>query len=218
MQTEYKGRTIEIIKPANQYAACAFTVNGQGQRSGERFTGNLGQSAADVLAMVRDAIDQRDGRGITGPNEPHNTLWMRPGSYEVCPAKFSDHVKPVGAPCLDERCIRDAAKKAKAKTRRSQGHPSVAALTVQLKKNHPHYGGNGPKAGFRVTKTEGPAKTGVHVSWYRQGGNMPIDSHPGEMPEIAAEIEADGRFTVLYRGGCTAYVVSKTHGEMPHWA
>jgi len=220
MRRTYKGRDIEIIKPTNPYGACAFTLNGDGPREGERFMGAMGQSAEDVLSMIKRNIDETDARGVKGMTTW--TVWLRPGSWEVCPnnkgAAYTEHVKPIGAPCLEDECKRKAAKKAAQKARAQQGHPAVAALTRLLKNGgfvH-HADGRGLSAGFRVMKNEGGPESGVRVCWYAEGRRMPMQAEPGQAPQIAVFLRLKDRYQVR-EDGPHVYVVSKTHGVFPDY-
>jgi len=220
--TTHQGRTIEIITPTNPYGQCAFTVNGQGPREGERFVADFGKSAADVLAELKDRIDELDAKGPEGIKGTPGWTWMlRPGSWERCPAPgLNAHIKPTGAPCNEDVCRREAAKAARKKAFAAEGHPSVASLTQQLTRAGFEKAADRGRdtEGFRVMRgdlTEGRKnpRRGVRVIWYARGYLMPMDNQPGRLQEIADFLTERGKFAVHYDGGCRIEVLSKTHGQ-----
>jgi hypothetical protein len=215
-RTTYKGRTIEIIAPSNPYGAPAFTVNDASPRPGERMTGDLGQSVADCLAMVRRLIDERDEQGAEGIRGVREyAFWYAPGTWEECPngsgAAYGRHIKPANAPCNEPPCKARAARDAARKARRAQGNPTTSALSAQLARaGFERTGDDGRlSAGFRVLKNEGGPATGVRVVWYGEGARMPMDRTPGRLPEVAAFVRAKGKYAVRYEGGATVYVTAK---------
>ncbi|AEM88864.1 hypothetical protein [Streptomyces violaceusniger] len=221
MRTTHQGREIEIIAPKNAYAACAFTINGQGPREGERFTGPLGASAADVLADLTRQIDELDAKGPEGiTGTPGWTFMLRPGSWEVCTAPgLNRHIKPTHAPCNETACRREAAKEAQKKAFAAEGHPAAGPLSQQLQR------AGFEKADSRGRDTEGfrvlrgdlgegrkNPRRGVRVVWYAKGCLMPLDGKPGRLQEIADFLTGKDRYAVHYSGGCRIEVLSKTHG------
>jgi len=222
MLTTHQGREIEIIAPKNPYDRCAFTVNGQGPRKGERFMGDFGATAADVLATLKLRIDELDAKGPQGIKGMPGSTWIfRPGSWEVCPAPgLNSHIKPTGAPCNEDRCRRDAAEAARKKALAAEGHPSAPSLTRQLTRagfeNAAERGRD--TSGFRVVRGDlgevrRNPRRGVRVVWHAQGYLMPMDDHPGRLPEIADFLTEKDQYAVHYDGGCRIEVLSKTHGQ-----
>jgi hypothetical protein len=218
----YNGRTIEIIEPKNRHGACAYTVNGIGRSSGERFTGGLGESAADLLAGLTRHFDQIDAQGPAGIKGHPDWVWaLVPGSFERCPAPgLNAHIKPVGHPCNEDTCKKAAAKEARRKALAAEQHPAVAALTAQLRRaGFPLAPKNSKKeSGFRVVRGDlgevrKSVRRGVTVLWYEKGHVMPLPQHPGRCQEIADFLAQKDKFAVHYDGGARIRVLSKTHGE-----
>ncbi|MFD8339998.1 hypothetical protein ACFV42_46535 [Streptomyces solisilvae] len=222
MLTAYQGRDIEIIPPRHSYGRCAFTVNGQGPREGERFMAEHGIPAAELLANLKREIDTLDAQGPEGIKGTPGWTWLlRPGSWEVCPAPgLNSHIKPVGAPCNEDTCRRKAAKEARRKAFAAEGHPSAGALVQQLTRAGFEKAADRGRdtSGFRVVRGDlGEARRnprrGVRVLWHTAGFLGPVDARPGRCREIADFLTAKDKYAVHYSGGARIEVLSKTHGQ-----
>ncbi|MGW5817250.1 hypothetical protein [Streptomyces noursei] len=213
-RTTYRHCAIEIIEPTNPYAPCAFTINGHGESRDQRYTDHMQRSAAELLEFLKMNIDLRaDGEIMGLTNMAH---WYAPGTWEVCPASagaaYNEHIKPVDGPCNESPCKKAAAKKARSERRRAEGHPSVAAISARLAKKFPRRGRR-PNAGFAVMANDScDYRKGVRVVWYREGGNMPLSTHPGQLPQIFEELRGVDRWSVDYDGGAVVNVISRTAG------